>query len=86
MQIHRPKGKDVAALAGVSMTTVSFVLNDRAGANISPETRKRVLAAAAELGYQPHASARGLAGGRSHTIGLVLRQSPGQVAYDALRG
>lgn len=84
MQVRRPKGEDVAALAGVSRTTVSFVLNDRPGANISPATRDRVLAAAAQLGYRPHASARGLAAGRSHTLGLVLRQSPEQVAEDAL--
>jgi LacI family transcriptional regulator, galactose operon repressor len=84
MQARRPKSDDVAARAGVSRTTVSFVLNDRPGANISQATRERVLAAAAELGYQPHASARGLAAGRSHTIGLVLRQSPEQVAEDAL--
>lgn len=84
MHVNRPKSKDVAALAGVSTTTVSFVLNERAGASISQETRKRVLAAAAELDYQPHASARGLAGGRSHTIGFVVRQSPEQVAEDAL--
>ncbi|HXG25463.1 MAG TPA: LacI family DNA-binding transcriptional regulator [Candidatus Binatia bacterium] len=74
----------MAALAGVSTTTVSFVLNDRAGAAISPETRRRVLEAAEQLGYHPHASARGLAGGRSNTLGLVLRQSPEQVAEDAL--
>jgi LacI family transcriptional regulator len=60
------------------------VLNDRADANISAATRERVLAAAAQLGYAPHAAAQGLAGGRSHTIGLVLRQSPEQVAEDAL--
>jgi len=75
---------DVAALAGVSRTTVSFVLNARPDAGISPETRDRVLAAAAQLGYQPHASARGLAAGRSLTLGLVLRQSAEQVAEDAL--
>jgi LacI family transcriptional regulator len=84
MHVERPKSKDVAALAGVSTTTVSFVLNDRAGASISPATRRRVLEAAAQLGYLPHASARGLAGGRTHTIGLVVRQSPEQVAEDAL--
>ena len=84
MHAERPKSKDVAALAGVSPTTVSFVLNDRAGAGISPATRQRVLDAAARLGYQPHASARGLAGGLSHTIGLVVRQSPEQVMEDAL--
>ena len=84
LHAERPKSKDVAALAGVSPTTVSFVLNDRAGAGISPATRQRVLEAAARLGYHPHAFARGLAGGRSHTIGLVVRQSPEQVAEDAL--
>jgi LacI family transcriptional regulator len=72
----------VAARAGVSRTTVSFVLNDRPGTNISVTTRERVLEAAAELGYHPHASARGLAGGMSHIIGFVLRQSPEQVAGD----
>jgi DNA-binding LacI/PurR family transcriptional regulator len=84
MQGRRSSSRDVATLAGVSRTTVSFVLNDRPDANISAATRERVLAAAAQLGYQPHAAARGLAGGRSHTIGLVLRQSAEQVAEDAL--
>lgn len=84
MQGRRSSSRDVATLAGVSRTTVSFVLNDRADANISAATRERVLAAAAQLDYRPHAAARGLAGGRSHTIGLVLRQSAEQVAEDAL--
>lgn len=84
MQARRPKSVDVARLAGVSRTTVSFVLNERPDANISPTTRDRVLAAARQLGYHPHASARGLAGGRSHTLGLVMRQSAEQVAEDAL--
>ena len=80
---RRPTSADVAARAGVSRTTVSFVLNDRPGANISPPTRERVLLAAAELGYHPHAPARILAGGKSHTLGFVLRQSAEQVAGDA---
>jgi DNA-binding LacI/PurR family transcriptional regulator len=80
---RRPTSADVAALAGVSRTTVSFVLNDRPGASISATTRERVREAAAELGYHPHASARGLAGGKSHTLGFVLRQSAEQVAGDA---
>jgi len=42
---------DVARLAGVSQTTVSFVLSDKETASISPETKARVLNAAAELGY-----------------------------------
>jgi DNA-binding LacI/PurR family transcriptional regulator len=79
----RPTSADVAARAGVSRTTVSFVLNERPGSNISPTTRDRVLEAAAELGYHPHASARRLAGGKSNTLGFVLLQSPEQVAGDA---
>ena len=79
---RRPTSADVAALAGVSRTTVSFVLNGRDVA-ISPATRERVMDAARELDYHPHAGARQLAGGRSNTVGLVLRQSPEQVAGDA---
>jgi LacI family transcriptional regulator len=82
MDSRRPTSADVAALAGVSRTTVSFVLNGR-DVGISAATRQRVLDAARELGYHPSAPARQLAGGRSHTIGLVLRQSPEQVAGDA---
>ena len=74
----------MAARAGVSRTTVSFVLNARADAGIPEETRRRVQEAARELGYHPHGAARALAGGASHTIGLVLRQSPEQVSMDAL--
>ena len=59
------------------------MLNGR-DVHISQGTRERVIAAAHQLGYQPHAPARQLAGGRSHTLGLVLRQSPEQVAGDAL--
>jgi LacI family transcriptional regulator len=84
---QRPKratSADVAARAGVSRTTVSFVLNGRAGAGIPEETWRRVEDAARELGYHPHGAARALAGGSSHTIGLVLRQSPDQVSVDAL--
>lgn len=81
---HRATSADVAARAGVSRTTVSFVLNARADTGIPEETRRRVEEAARELGYQPHGAARALAGGASHTIGLVFRQSPEQVSVDAL--
>jgi LacI family transcriptional regulator len=81
---HRATSADVAARAGVSRTTVSFVLNGRADSGIPEDTRQRVMDAARELGYQPHGAASALAGGSSHTIGLVLRQSAEQVAVDAL--
>lgn len=61
--------KEVAQSAGVSTQTVSRVLNDRL--DVSAETRERVQAIIAELGYSPNALARSLIQGRSHTIGVV---------------
>ena len=81
---RRPTSADVATEAGVSRTTVSFVLNDRQDVKIPDETRQRVLSAAERLGYHPHAPARQLAGGRSHVVALVLRQTPEQIAGDAI--
>lgn len=72
MSRRRPSSHDVARRAGVSRTTVSFVLNDVEGANISEATRRRVLDAAADLGYVPSAAARSLASGRTWTLGLVV--------------
>lgn len=62
----------VAERAGVSRTTVSFVLNARVGSGIPDATRARVLAAARELGYVPSAAARTLASGRTRTVGFVV--------------
>lgn len=61
--------EDVAAAAGVSFKTVSRVLNREP--NVRPETRTRVLDAAAALRYTPNPSARSLAGHRSFNIALV---------------
>lgn len=62
---------DVAAAAGVSPATVSVVLNDVDGARVATETRERIRAAAAHLGYTPNKVARGLRTQRTHTVGLV---------------
>jgi DNA-binding LacI/PurR family transcriptional regulator len=62
--------QDIAARVGVSQATVSYVLNARPDARVSPETRRRVLEAAAELRYRPNAIARAMASGRSRTIGV----------------
>jgi DNA-binding LacI/PurR family transcriptional regulator len=59
---------EVAREAGVSITTVSHVFSGKRP--VAPETRRRVLAAAERLRYQPHRTARGLATGRTMTIGL----------------
>ncbi|TVQ25577.1 MAG: LacI family transcriptional regulator, partial [Spirochaetaceae bacterium] len=66
---------DVAQLAGVSRTTVSFVINNTPGKNIAEATRQRVLAAAAELGYSPNEAARTLALSRRRSIGLLICHS-----------
>jgi LacI family transcriptional regulator len=63
--------KQVAAAAGVSITTVSHVLNQVPGKRILPETRERVLAEADRLGYSPNILAQSLRTQRSHTIGLI---------------
>jgi DNA-binding LacI/PurR family transcriptional regulator len=60
---------DVAALAGVSHITVSRVLNDYP--SIRPETRDRVLAAIAELGYRRNLAARALVTSRTRAIGVL---------------
>ena len=67
----RPSMYDVARAAGVSQTTVSFVVNNAPNTNIAPETRERVWAAVEELGWRPNAMARSLSLQRSHTIGLI---------------
>jgi DNA-binding LacI/PurR family transcriptional regulator len=64
---------DVAKLAGVSHQTVSRVLNDHP--NVREQTRMRVHAAIAELGYRPNRAARVLVTGTSHVIGVVSRSS-----------
>jgi LacI family transcriptional regulator len=62
--------KDIAKDLGVSTVTVSKVL--RGSPEIGEKTRERVLKRVRELNYQPNMQARGLAGGRSFTAGLVV--------------
>jgi DNA-binding LacI/PurR family transcriptional regulator len=62
--------RDVAKKAGVHPSTVSRVYSGNT--RISPATRKRVLAAASELGFHPNAIARSLSTRRTHTIGIVV--------------
>jgi DNA-binding LacI/PurR family transcriptional regulator len=81
---------DVAAIAGVSRTTVSHILNGR-GDRFPAGTRDRVLAAAKELDYRPSPAGRNLVNGRSDTVVVVapnatwgpnLQDSVEQVARD----
>lgn len=61
---------DVARLAGVSASTVTYALTG--SRPISEETRARIVAAMEELGYTPNAMAAGLAGGRSRIVALLF--------------
>src|SRR5215510_10038639 len=62
--------KRIAADLGVSITTVSKVLNNHA--DIGHATRARVLARVEELGYKPNAVARSLTLRRTHTLGVII--------------
>jgi len=82
-QKKRVTSKDVAEKVGVSRTTVSLVLNNVRGIQISPETRQKVIDAAKELGYVPNATAQALASRRTKAIGLVLTRTQHHIATDA---
>jgi DNA-binding LacI/PurR family transcriptional regulator len=84
MGSKRSNSFDVARKAGVSRTTVSFVLNNVPGVSISETTRQRVLDAAEKLHYYPDSAGRKLVSGKSYSLGLVLRQSDEQIFADAL--
>ena len=64
------KLKDVAKKAGVSVATVSYVLND--SGSVSRRVRNKVLAAVRTLGYMPNRAAQAMRTGRTKTLGLVL--------------
>ncbi len=74
--MRRATSADVAARAGVSRATVSYVLNGSPRHSIPEATRERVHAAATELGYTPHAAARALRTGQSGVVLLVLGDLP----------
>lgn len=71
--IKRPTIKDVAHAAGVSVTTVSYVINQQTGGNvrISAETRERVWRAVEALDYRPNLAARHTRTGQSKLIGFI---------------
>jgi DNA-binding LacI/PurR family transcriptional regulator len=73
---RRPTGADVARRAGLSRATVSYVLNNTPHQAIPEQTRQRVLAAAAELGYTPSAAGRALRSGHSDVVLLLLPDWP----------
>lgn len=74
-RIRRPTSLDVARLAGVSQTTVSFVINGVMDAGIAEETRARVLEAITQLDYHPHEAARNLRNRSSHILGMAIPET-----------
>ena len=70
MMAKKATSRDVAKLAGVSQTTVSYVMSGRR--SVAPDTERKVMAAMEELGYQPHSGARALKSNRTNVIGLVV--------------
>lgn len=80
--MKRFSSEEVAQRAGVSRTTVSFVLNNTPGKHIPEETRRKVLAVAAELNYTPDLHARKVAKTAKRQVGIVIYHS-GSVLSDA---
>ena len=76
--------KDVADRAGVSVATVSYVLNKKGG--VMPETEMRVLQAVEELGYVPNEAARNLSLGRSSHIGIALNELTNPYHMEVVKG
>ncbi|HEY0188387.1 MAG TPA: LacI family DNA-binding transcriptional regulator [Cellulomonas sp.] len=72
----RVTARHVAQRAGVSQSTVSYVLNDSPNQTITPATRQRVLDAVEELHYVPSAAARALRSGTSRVALIVLPDAP----------
>lgn len=73
---------EVSALAGVSLSSVSRVLNDHE--HVSEKTKKKVMAAMDELGYRPNSVARSLASSRTNSIGVLVSELHGPFYGDML--
>jgi len=83
--LRHPAGiRDVARKVGVSVASVSFALNGQPG--VAEETRRRILAAAAELGYRANPQAQALRRGRTSTYGLVIRNFHNPFFLEVLTG
>ena len=66
--------RDIARQAGVSVATVSYVINHRDDQRISDETKKKVWQIVNLLDYRPNASAKSLATSKTYNIALFLRR------------
>ena len=85
-QVYRSRLIDVADLAGVTKSVASRILNNDATLSVRHETRLRVMDSARELGYQPHAGARALAGSRTKALALLIPDLTNPVYSRITRG
>jgi LacI family transcriptional regulator len=81
---RKPTISDVAALAGVSVGTVSKALNGRG--SLRDETRQRVREAARQLSFEANAAAKSLNSGRTYTVGMITTDSIGRFSIPVLIG
>lgn len=72
-EVKRATSSDVARLAGVCRSTVSYVLSGRRNATVPEETCRRVLLAAEALNYRPNTLAQSLKAGRTKLLGVFMR-------------
>ena len=70
--MKRPSIKDIAALAGVSVATVSYVLNRKEGQRIGEETRKKIFEIAETINYTPNKIAKSLKTNKTKLLGLIV--------------
>src|SRR6266498_1501019 len=75
---------DVANLAHVSVGTASKALNGRGSLRV--ETRRRVLSAAEQLGFQPNKAAVALNSGRTYTVGMITTDTIGRFSIPLMMG
>ncbi len=83
-RVSGPTIYDVAAAAGVATSTVSRAFSSPT--RVNAKTRERVLAVAAELGYQPNPHARALLSGRHHTVAMVVSDITNPHYFELIRG
>lgn len=82
--MKNPTIKDVASLAGVSIATVSRILNNQPG--YSEETKEKVLKVIEEIGYHPDGVARGLVSKRTNTVAVLLPEFTSSFSLKILQG
>ena len=76
--------RDIARLAGVSVSTVSAVVNNKP--IVSPELRAKILQAIQAVGFRPHMGARGLRSRRTNMIGMVMTDATNPYFVEVMRG